>query len=407
MEQPSLFSSLAMSVADLTRYLRALFESDPILQNVWVEGEISNLSQPSSGHIYFTLKDSSASLRCVIWRSTASRLRFILQNGQAVEVHGAVGVYEPAGQYQIYVDALRPVGEGRLYQEFLRLKAKLETDGLFDEDRKRPLPERPRVIGIVTSPTGAALQDMLNTLRQRFPLVEVILAPTAVQGEEAPAAIAAALKLLELEQPDVILVARGGGSLEDLWAFNDEHVVRAIADCSVPVITGIGHETDFTLADFAADRRAPTPTGAAVMAVPDAADLRQEVEDLRRLLENSMAANVSVKRVEIQTLSASFSHASPYRRIQDWRQRLDELEMRSSRAKASTFALLRARQVGLGQRLAAVSPFSVLERGYAIVQHSDGAVVRSAKDVATGEKLGVYMRDGHFSARVEELEGQF
>ena len=257
------------TVTDLTRYLRQLLEADSSLQGVWVQGEISNLSRPSSGHIYFTLKDSGASLRCVMWRNEAARLRFAPQDGMAIEAHGSISIYEAGGQYQLYADILRPLGEGALYQEFLRLKALLEAEGLFDPARKRSIPEFPRRIGIVTSPTGAALRDMLNTLRRRLPLAEVILAPTPVQGDEAPPGIVAALRSLNrVAAPDVILLARGGGSIEDLWAFNDERVVRAVTESAAPVITGVGHETDFTLADFAADLRAPTPTAAAELATP-------------------------------------------------------------------------------------------------------------------------------------------
>ncbi|HEX9018589.1 MAG TPA: exodeoxyribonuclease VII large subunit, partial [Anaerolineaceae bacterium] len=264
MDQFPLFQSPSLSVTDLTRYLRDLLDNDAVLQDVWVQGEISNLSQPQSGHKYFTLKDSAASLHCVVWRSTALRMRFGMQNGLAIEAHGAISVYERDGAYQLYVDAIRPAGEGLLYQQFMRLKSRLESEGLFDEERKRLLPERPRRIGIVTSSTAAALQDMLNTLAARYPLAEVILSPCAVQGDAAPDEIVAALeRLCQQASPDVIIMARGGGSLEDLWAFNDERVVRAICASPIPVITGIGHETDFTLADFAADVRAPTPTGAA------------------------------------------------------------------------------------------------------------------------------------------------
>ncbi len=256
------------TVSNLTRHLRQLLEGDPDLQGIWVEGEISNLSRPASGHIYFTLKDSAAALRCVMWKTDASRLRVNLQEGMAIEAHGSLGIYEVAGQYQLYADILRPVGEGALFQEFLRLKALLEAEGLFDPARKRAIPSSPRRIGIVTSSTGAALRDILNTLRRRMPLAEVILAPTPVQGEEAPLKIVAALRSLNrVVKPDVILLARGGGSIEDLWAFNDERVVRAISRVpGAPVITGVGHETDFTLADFAADLRAPTPTAAAELA---------------------------------------------------------------------------------------------------------------------------------------------
>ena len=259
MQQGSLFASISLSVSDVTHYLRELMDSDDLLRDVWVTGEISNYSQPASGHVYFTLKDQNAALKCVMWKPQAMRLRFPMQSGMAIEAHGAISIYEQGGQYQLYVDTIRPAGEGTLYQEFNRLKAQLEAEGLFDSQRKRMLPEAPAMIGIVTSPTGAALQDMLNTLRRRYPLAEVVVAPAAVQGDAAPKEIVAALKRLNsVSGLEVILLARGGGSLEDLWAFNDERVVRAVASSRTPVISGVGHETDFTLSDFAADLRAPT-----------------------------------------------------------------------------------------------------------------------------------------------------
>jgi exodeoxyribonuclease VII large subunit len=269
MEQMPLFQPAHWSVTELTRRVRLLLDTDPELQDAWVQGELSNLSRPASGHVYFTLKDSGASLRCVMWKTDAARLRVAVQDGMAVEAHGHVSVYEAGGQYQLYVDTLKPAGEGALYAEFLRLKALLEAEGLFDAARKRSIPDLPRRIGIVTSATGAALRDILNTLRRRLPLLEVVLAASPVQGDEAPAALALALaELNRVAEPDVILLARGGGAIEDLWAFNDERVVRAVIASRAPVICGVGHETDFTLADFAADLRAPTPTAAAEMATP-------------------------------------------------------------------------------------------------------------------------------------------
>lgn len=404
MEQLPLFAATPFSVSDLTRYVRQLLESDPLLQDVWVGGEISNLSRPSSGHVYFTLKDANASLRCVIWRSAAARIRMGLRDGMAVEAHGSIGVYEPSGQYQLYVDMLRPVGEGRLFQEFMRLKAKLEAEGLFDEERKQPLPERPKAIAVVTSPTGAALQDVLNTLQRRYPLGEVLLAATAVQGVEAPGQIVAALELAELAGPDVILVVRGGGSLEDLWAFNDEQVVRAIARCGVPVVTGVGHETDFTLADFAADRRAPTPTGAAVMATPDAADFRLEINDLRTRMAAGLAELVARRRDALQQLDLALERGSPLRRIQDNRQRIDDLSLRALQAARHRLELDHARLDGQRLRLAAMSPFGVLERGYALVSKVDGSLVRSAKQVTAGDALRVRVHDGEFDVNVDRRD---
>ncbi|HEX6269643.1 MAG TPA: exodeoxyribonuclease VII large subunit, partial [Anaerolineales bacterium] len=303
--QPALFSTQQWTVSRLTLYIRRLLEENEVLQDVWVQGEISNLSRPASGHIYFTLKDSSAALRCVMWKTSASRLGIPLQDGREVEVHGRIGIYEVSGQYQLYVDQIRPLGEGALYQEFLRLKSMLEAEGLFAPERKRSIPMFPRRIGIVTSGTGAALRDMLNILRRRLPLVEVILAPSPVQGIEAPPALVEAIRLLNYHLPDVILLARGGGSIEDLWAFNDERVVRAVAMSEVPVICGVGHETDFTLCDFAADLRAPTPTAAAELATQiTLLDLNAALQNYRSRLVSSTLNLIGEKKTVLTSLIA-------------------------------------------------------------------------------------------------------
>ena len=403
--QPELFRPSSLTVSALTGYLRELLESDPVLVDVWVEGEISNLSRPTSGHIYFTLMDPSASLRCVIWRSQAVRLRGDLQNGLAVAAHGHISLYERDGSYQLYVDQLRPVGEGWLFQEFLRLKAKLEAEGLFDNERKRPLPEMPQRIGIVTSPTGAALQDMLNTLGRRYPLAEVILAPCAVQGEDAPSQILAALAGLNnlVPPPDVILMARGGGSLEDLWAFNDEQVVRAVAASAVPVVTGVGHETDFTLSDFAADLRAPTPTAAAELVTPDILELRTDLSSLSARLLMAWQGVYGSQKVDLNLLQARLQRVSPARRLQNDRQRLDELDLRLIRGLLNLTALRSAHLHGLAQRLEALNPRAVLQRGFAVVRNPQGQVVRSPADLSPGAEVQVQLARGGFSARVEQL----
>lgn len=405
MTQFSLFQTPSLSVTELTRYLRDLLDNDEVLRDVWIQGEVSNFSRPSSGHLYFTLKDSGAALRCVIWRSTAMRMRIGLQNGLAVEAHGAISIYERDGQYQLYVDAVRLAGEGLLYQEFLRLKNRLEAEGLFDSERKRPVPERPAHIGIVTSPTGAALQDMLNTLRARYPLVEVMLAPCAVQGDSAPGEIVAALNTLcRTGAPDIIIVARGGGSLEDLWAFNDERVVRAIAASPVPVITGIGHETDFTLADFAADVRAPTPTGAAVAATPDRADLKSELYGVQSRLGAAILNGIYQRRQELDGLRLRLERATPARMIQSERQGIDDLQQRGQRAFYHALQLRRARLEGLYNRLEALSPAAVLQRGFALVLHPDGRLMRSAAEAQVGEAVNVQMRDGRLFTRIEQIK---
>jgi exodeoxyribonuclease VII large subunit len=395
------------TVTELTRYLRQLFENDEALQDVWVMGEISNFSRPASGHLYFTIKDSSASLRCVMWRNSAMRLQFAPRDGEAVEAHGVISIYEAGGQYQLYADTLRPAGEGALYQEFLRLKASLEAEGLFDPERKRPLPPQPRRIGIITSPTGAALRDILNTLRRRYPLVEVYLAPTAVQGEDAPGGIVAAFAALNRAcQPDVILLARGGGSIEDLWAFNDERVARAIAASAAPVICGVGHETDFTIADFVADLRAPTPTAAAELAVPDKTELYADLLELGAHLGRLAASMVNDERWNLQALSSRLLLYSPRPRLQSNRQRVDELSFRLS-ASARHILELEAAGVGaLSRRLASLSPQAVLERGFAVLYDHDGKHIRSVGQVHTGERIQAQLSDGSLGAQVDEIRPQ-
>ena len=390
------------TVADLNRYLRQMMESDYRLQDLWVAGEISNLSRPASGHVYFTLKDAQASLRCVAWRPDAGRLRQAIEDGLAVEAHGHISVYETGGQYQLYVDDLRRAGEGLLYQEFLRLKAQLESEGLFAPERKRPLPEWPKRIGVVTSPTGAALRDVLNVLRRRFPVAEVVLSPTIVQGEKAPAGIIQALGALnQHSKPDVILLVRGGGSIEDLWAFNDEIVARAVAASQAPVVSGIGHETDFTITDFAADVRAATPSAAAEIATPDGTQLARRVEQQRLALVRSLRDPLDRSRLALDARRTDLLHVSPRTMILNARQRLDDLLRRAQAASSHDLALRRETLLGLSQTLRAVGPASVLARGYAVVQRSDdGSVVRELSQVSHGDALDIRVSDGDFGVEV-------
>ena len=393
------------TVNELTLYLRDLLEGDEILQDVWVQGEISNLSRPSSGHIYFTLKDRESSLRCVMWRSSAARLSFAFQEGQAVEAHGKIGIYTVAGQYQLYIDAIRPVGEGALYQEFLRLKSRLEAEGLFDPARKRPIPAQPTRIGIVTSPTGAALRDMLNTLQRRYPLVEVILAPTPVQGSEAPPGIITALEALNRDyHPDVILIARGGGSIEDLWAFNDERVARAIAASQAPVISGIGHETDFTIADFVSDVRAPTPTAAAEIAVPNKLDLLANLGALSQQLTTLLQEKFQDKLNLIKQNANRLQLRSPALRVRSDRQHVDELNRRITTAIDHFLELNRTRLTGSTDRLLSLSPGSIMRRGYAVVSLPDGSLVRSVMQIEAGSQVDVRLQDGKLETEVKHIQ---
>jgi exodeoxyribonuclease VII large subunit len=410
MAQMNLFGEekpAVLTVGELTTQIKDLLAAAPGLQDVWVQGEISNFSQPKSGHLYFTLKDASASLKCVMWRAQAARLTYLPRDGDQVEVHGGVGVYEPQGAYQLYADDLRPAGEGLLFQEFLRLKAQLEAEGLFALDHKRPLPYAPRVIGIVTSPTGAAVQDILNVLRRRFPLTQVVLYPAAVQGESAPREIVAGIQNLNQHvQPDVLIVGRGGGSIEDLWAFNDEDVARAIYNSAVPVISAVGHETDFTIADFVADLRAPTPTAAAELAVPDRTELRLALDERRAILGAWLMEAVNGCRWDLNRIQGRLERVSPQGQLRVDRQRLDEWSSRAERALTTHLRLQRARLDGRVQRLAALNPQAILERGFAVVSNAAGVVIKSTGQVKTGDGLTIRVADGSLSAEAKEnLDG--
>jgi exodeoxyribonuclease VII large subunit len=400
-DHSSEFTQQAYSVSDLNAYIRALLESNENLMDIWVVGEVSNLSKPRSGHIYFTLKDLDASVRCVIWRVHANRLAGAFRDGMRVEVHGYVSVYEEGGQYQLYVDGIRAAGEGRLYQEFLLLKDKLAAEGIFEEDRKRPIPTQPKLIGIVTSPTAAALQDMLKSLLNRFPMTEVILSPASVQGDAAPVQIVKALERLnKFVHPDVILIGRGGGSLEDLWAFNDEQVVRAVAASGAPVISGVGHETDFTLTDFAADLRAPTPTSAAVMAVPDINDINVVLNGWNFLLEQTMVNVLEKHRSKLMETKNELDLLSPGWQIKQSMQRLDNSSLRMD-FFVNRFFLQQKQQLELmEEKILSYDPRHILGRGYALVEDKDGSVITTIKRVQLGQNIFVHISDGTISADV-------
>lgn len=392
------------SITDLTRYIRQALESDYRLQDIWVAGEASNVSRPASGHLYFTLKDEAAALRCVMWRSHAEAQLRLPREGEALEVFGRIGVYEAGGQYQLYAEQIRPAGEGAHYREFLRLKEKLEGEGLFDPARKQKLPERPGVIGIVTSPTGAAFQDVLQVLSRRYPLIKVLLAPTPVQGEEAPGGIVHALSMLqEHGESDVILLVRGGGSVEDLAAFNSEVVIRAVAACAIPLVSGVGHETDLILTDFAADLRAPTPSAAAELTTPDRTLLIEELTELSLLASQSFADRLAVLQQELALLRARLRGVSPRARIESDRQRLDDRIYRAAAALRHQIALSQAASHSMKVALHAFSPDAVLQRGYALVTRvRDGRLVSSTKHVSSGENLQVRVQDGLIEASVTE-----
>jgi exodeoxyribonuclease VII large subunit len=393
------------TVSQITSYIKELFEIDFVLQDLWVEGEVSNFSRSAAGHAYFTLKDEAASIRCVMWRSLANRQTHLPSNGEAIVAHGHVSIYEVQGIYQLYVDALRPAGVGILYLQFEALKKRLEAEGLFVPERKRPLPPFPRCLGVVTSPIGAAIRDILHVLGRRYPLVEVILSPTLVQGDKAPLQIVAAIEALNQHtDAEAIIVARGGGSLEELWAFNDERVARAIYSSRLPVISGVGHETDFTIADFVADVRAPTPSAAAEVAVPDRGELRGTLAFRRKRLATLMGRQIADRRSALESQERALSRLSPRAKIASYRQRIDELTRAASASLAHQSALQRERLRGHLLRLQSLSPFATLDRGYSITrQLGTGEIVKSVAQVAAGDRIETQVSDGKFESVVHEI----
>jgi len=405
----NLFSSRPVwAVGDLTQYIRQVLESDYRLQDMWVTGEVSNVSRPSSGHLYFTLSDENAALRCVMWRPRVARQTHIPRDGELLEVLGHISVYEAGGQYQLYAESLRPAGEGARFAEFLELKARLEAEGLFEPERKQPLPEWPNTIGVVTSPTSAALRDVVNVLRRRFPLVTLLLSPTQVQGDDAPAGVVNALESLNQDgRSDVLLLIRGGGSMDDLWTFNHEDVVRAVAQSTVPVVTGIGHETDVILADFAADLRAPTPSAAAEIATPNREILREDLAFKRSDLNQIFREHLQSLRQSLEMWSIRLKFASPRAHVASKQQRLDEFMSRAENAVEYRMTLSLTAITGLEKTLQAVGPSTVFARGYAVVTLAEnGQVVRSITQVSPGDPLQIQVQDGTFNAETQDQPGE-
>ena len=436
-----------LTPSGLNRLVRDLLE-DALPMGVWIEGELSNVARPSSGHVYFTLKDANAQVRCAMFRTAASRLRFRPVDGMHVLMRAKVGLYEARGEFQLVADHMEPAGEGALQREFEQLKARLGAEGLFAPERKRGLPAFPRRIGVITSPSGAAIRDVLSVLGRRLGLAEVDVLPVPVQGREAPPAIASMIRKASASgRYDVLLVTRGGGSLEDLWAFNDESVARAIHASAVPVVSAVGHEVDFTIADFVADLRAATPSAAAELLVPDGADLSrqldrlrqrmttlvtrrlqaaaqradhwqarlnaqrpqarlardaQRLESLRRRLYVSISQSNSLRRARLERLQARLTAQHPKLRLTPSRIRIADLRQRMTVAMSRRVERDRLRLAEQARTLHAVSPLATLERGYAIVFDDRDAVVRRASDVALGERLRVMLGNGEIKVRRED-----
>ncbi|MCX7843260.1 MAG: exodeoxyribonuclease VII large subunit [Clostridia bacterium] len=394
-----------LSVSEINKYIKELVSRDLVLSNLWVRGEISNFKLHYSGHLYFTIKDANSVLKCVMFKSHASTLKFLPENGMKVIIRGYVSVFERDGQYQLYTEDMQPDGMGALHIAFEQLKRKLEAEGLFDARHKKRLPYMPAAIGVVTSSTGAVIRDIINVLTRRFHNFQLKLYPVAVQGESAAAQVAGAIrKLNELRCVDVIIVARGGGSLEELWAFNEEIVARSIFESSIPVISAIGHETDYTIADFVADYRAPTPSAAAEVVIPEKMVLKNTVSALEIRLGNALAKNLNMSRMRLERLKNSVAFRQPYDRIYQERMRIDVLNKYLQKGIVHNMEKNKTRFRVLAGKLDTLSPLTVLARGYSIVNHKKtGNIVKSIETLKKGDALEISVSDGIINCVVDSL----
>jgi len=395
-----------LSVTEVNKYIKEIISRDLILSNLWIKGEISNCKYHHTGHIYFTLKDDKSLLKCVMFRTHAAGLKFRLEDGMKVIIKGYISVFERDGQYQLYAEEAQPDGLGSLHVAFEQLKDKLQAEGLFDKAQKKKLPLLPRSIGVVTSSTGAVIRDIINVLTRRYPNFNLKLYPVHVQGEQAPGEIARAVdRLNELDCVDVIIVARGGGSIEELWAFNEESVARSIFNSRIPVISAVGHETDYTIADFVADVRAPTPSAAAEIVMPEKAVLRDRIDGLNRRLKSSLLKNLSMNRLRYEKLRNSAVFRQPYNRVYQERMRLELLNKYLLRGVENSRDRSSSKLSMLIGKLNALSPLSVMARGYSIVVSKEtGHLVKSVYDVEKGKEIEIGVADGKIDCTVERVE---
>lgn len=394
-------SQQVLSISQINEYIRSKMDADPLLGSVAVKGEISNYKVYPSGHHYFTLKDEGAALKCVMFKGNAMRLRFRPDNGVKVIAMGKISVYPRDGAYQLYCTAMAMDGIGDLHAAFEELKAKLGKEGLFDPAHKKPIPRYPQVIGIITSSAGAAVHDMLRILRKRYPLTKVRLLPVRVQGVEAPGEIAAAIRYANYHNlADVLIVGRGGGSIEDLWAFNDERVAYAIYDSQIPVISAVGHEPDVTISDYVADLRAATPSNAAELAVMDQEALRQTLDSMSASLVTSLKRQLNASRRHLNVLAQSAALKSPYTNIKMKREALRSITGRMTAAQSAYLAQKRQRFISLTAKLEAMSPLKVLTRGYSMTQTDDGITIRSVEQVTKNSNIAITVSDGKIHATV-------
>ena len=394
------------SVTQLNEYVRMLLDGNAVLSDIWIKGEISNFTnQYRTGHMYFSVKDAGATLRVVMFRSNAARLKFEPRDGMKVLLHGRVSAYVAGGQYQFYADVMEADGLGSLYLAFEQCKARLAAEGLFDQSRKKPIPSLPRRVGVITSPTGAAIRDIINITGRRYPQGELLIFPSLVQGEQAAAYLAGGIRYFNRAgNVDVIIIGRGGGSIEDLWAFNDERLAREIAASSIPVISAVGHETDFTICDFVADLRAPTPSAAAELVFPDRFALKAELDARLNKIGALVRADIAAKRDQLRVLASSRAMRSPAAVTAEKQMRLDELAVRMHTAGQ---VLLDRKKQGLAAsvgKLEALSPLAVLQRGYAVAQNADGEVTTSAAAFDAGDRITVRFADGAVDATVDAIK---
>lgn len=394
----------ALTVSELNQYIKDLIDVNPPLSDVYVKGEISNFKAHSSGHFYFTLKDAQGALRSVMFRSSAQKMTFMPENGMKVIAHGRISVFVRDGTYQLYADSLDPDGVGALYIAFEQLKRKLESEGLFAQEKKKSLPKIPSVVGIVTSPTGAAVRDIIHICRRRFPYAKLVLYPALVQGPDAPASVAAGIAYFNrAHAADVLIVGRGGGSVEDLWAFNTELVARAVAASEIPVISAVGHETDFTICDFVADRRAPTPSAAAEIAVPDTAELKQKFLNIVSREKAVLLQTLERDRQRLLRSSTSRSLRSPMHTVEDRRMAVASLAQRMDPAMGRELEKRKGALAAASGALGALNPMSVLTRGFCAAFSGAGQLIKSVGQVAAGDEITIQMTDGTADAVVRSV----
>lgn len=395
----------AVTVTELNTYVKNLFDSDHFLNRVSVKGEISNFTNHRSGHLYFSLKDEGGLVRSVMFRSAASKLAFVPEDGMKVIAKGTVSSFVRDGQYQLYVTSMEPDGIGTLYLKFEQLKKKLQAEGLFDESRKKPIPKIPTAIGVITSPTGAAIRDIIQILGRRFPFARVYLYPALVQGPDAPESLCRGIRFFEKHGGvDTVIIGRGGGSMEDLWAFNDETLARVIAACRLPVISAVGHEVDFTICDFVADKRAPTPSAAAELAVPETAELMHKIDNIVGRTQLLLSRSIERRRQTVRLLSERRIFTQPERMLDDRRMALDAISDALTRNTEQKLASSRSRMELLAGRINALSPLAVFMRGYAMAEAESGKIVSSVTEVSNGDPLRVRLKDGYLRTTVNSTE---